>query len=258
MMRSRKLWKATKQLGHRVVDPLLTVPQALRLRPYLRQLADGEHRVTYPVPFYAQFASPELIEDIIYRRLDARQDPRWREFGAWTLEEYELWSWRACGIVCLKMVVEAAGGPQKPIMEWVDEGLALDGYRLYDARGRWIVEGWFYWPLICLAARYGLAGQVLGNVPAEEVCRRIESNRLVVASARTGANIGGHPGVKSEGGHLVVATGFGWHGGRCTHVVVNNPSGGAGMREQAEIPFRLFAREFAGRLMTFWPDNSTA
>lgn len=53
------------------------------------------------VPFHAQFASPELVDAIVRGRLRASADPRWRESGADSAQEYELWAGAGCGMACL-------------------------------------------------------------------------------------------------------------------------------------------------------------
>ncbi|MBV5330914.1 hypothetical protein JZU69_00485 [bacterium] len=75
-------------------------------------------RLPYPVPYYAQIASPELAESIFVQGMDPIHDPRWAESGAETPQEYAYWVERACGVACLKMCVEAVGGPTRPLVEW--------------------------------------------------------------------------------------------------------------------------------------------
>ena len=64
---------------------------------------DETIRLPYPIPYCAQVASPELAHPIFAGGMDARLDPRWRESGAETAEEYAYWCWRARGPACVKM-----------------------------------------------------------------------------------------------------------------------------------------------------------
>jgi hypothetical protein len=75
-------------------------------------------RLPYPVPYYAQVASLELAEAIFNQGMDPAQDPRWAESGADTPQEYAYWVERACGVACLKMCVEALGGPVRSLVDW--------------------------------------------------------------------------------------------------------------------------------------------
>ena len=120
-------------------------------------LASGTYRSPASVPYVAQFASPERICDYIHRGYDGTHDPRWRTFGATEPGEYAFWAPRVCALACIKMAVEAFYPQRQPTLwQLVKEGLAADGYRLRDERGRWIDEGWTVHAQIYLAARYGL------------------------------------------------------------------------------------------------------
>src|SRR5687767_10169423 len=83
------------------------------------------------VPYYCQFASPDLVHAFIYGDQPIDSDPRWAEYGANGPAEYAHWALRSCGVVCVKMAVEAitACTPQ-PVMHWVRAGLSIDGYLL--------------------------------------------------------------------------------------------------------------------------------
>src|SRR5512138_753865 len=85
-------------------------------------------RLPYSVPYYAQIASPELAESIFVQGMDPAKDPRWAESGAESPEEYAYWVERACGVACLKMCVEAAGGPVRSLVDWARLGLERGGY----------------------------------------------------------------------------------------------------------------------------------
>src|SRR5690242_19277041 len=52
-----------------------------------------------------QFASPDLIEAIVYRGLDLTEDPQWALSGAVDPDEYAYWAPRCCGMACLQMIL---------------------------------------------------------------------------------------------------------------------------------------------------------
>ncbi|MDJ0461714.1 hypothetical protein [Streptomyces sp. H27-C3] len=55
------------------------------------------------IPIHPQFASPHLIEQIVYDRLDPAADPAWEPSGAATVEDYGRWCGHLCGLTCLWM-----------------------------------------------------------------------------------------------------------------------------------------------------------
>ncbi|MFF9481834.1 hypothetical protein [Streptomyces sp. NPDC014733] len=88
----------------------------------------------HPVPYHAQGASAELVPAIIRREISAAEDPLWRAYGADSPEEYAWWSWRLCGIACLRMALdhwrdEAEGGMAPTAMALAEERLRAGGYR---------------------------------------------------------------------------------------------------------------------------------
>jgi hypothetical protein len=52
------------------------------------------------IPYYSQFASPELAYSYVHENFDGRQDRRWCEYGAELVDDYLFWCNRACGIAC--------------------------------------------------------------------------------------------------------------------------------------------------------------
>ncbi|WP_434588491.1 hypothetical protein [Streptomyces sp. A5-4] len=46
---------------------------------------------------HTQFASPHLIEQIVYDGLDPATDPAWETSGAATVEDYGRWCGHLCG-----------------------------------------------------------------------------------------------------------------------------------------------------------------
>lgn len=68
----------------------------------------------HPVPYYAQWESPDLVPDIIAGTLSAADDPLWQKSGAASPEEYAFWSWRLCGMACLRMALDHWRGSAPP------------------------------------------------------------------------------------------------------------------------------------------------
>ena len=69
------------------------------------------------IPYRSQYASPELAGEIAAGRLTLAGDPRWRDAGAASVEEYARWARCGCGMACLQMILAARGEPVPPIAE---------------------------------------------------------------------------------------------------------------------------------------------
>ena len=114
-------------------------------------------RLPYPVLYHAQIVSLELAESIFVNGLDPINDPRWAESGAETPKEYAYWVERACGVACLKMCVEAAGGPTRSLIDWARLCLRRDGYLIRtNSDGTKQEVGWVHAALAELTKDDGL------------------------------------------------------------------------------------------------------
>jgi len=112
--------------------------------------------VTILHPYYAQIASPELAEAIFVQGLDPTRITLGRE-RAETPQEYAYWVERACGVACLKMCVEALGGPRASLIDWARRGLNHGGYLIHHAENGDAHEvGWVHSALANLAREVGL------------------------------------------------------------------------------------------------------
>ena len=209
-------------------------------------------RVSYPVPYYAQVASPELAGPIFREEMDARDDPRWAETGARDADEYAYWVMRACGIVSMKTCIEALGGPQRTVMAWIEDGLARDAYRIrHDDQGNPFEVGWIHDGLIGMMRDCGLSA-VRQTGTVEDIQAAIQADRLVIASVTY--ELGSSLPVTRNWGHLVVVHGYQTSDERLlTGLLVNNPSGRApAFQQDALIPIERFREGFSGRMMVVW------
>ena len=98
----------------------------------------------YSVPYYSQVATPELAFQIFSHEMSPLDDPNWKETGTQMQEEYAYWVERSCGIACVKMCVEALGGPRLSMMEWIRRGLAIGGYLEKVENGTRVELGWIH------------------------------------------------------------------------------------------------------------------
>lgn len=209
-------------------------------------------RAAYPVPYYAQVASPELAGAIFGQGLDPALDPRWAESGAVSVEEYVYWTDRACGVACVKMCVEALGGPVRPLLEWARAGVKIGGY-LTDLRqgGSPYERGWLHSALAELIRGEGVAAQPR-PAALEEFPALLAAGSLMIASVSYEIGLPGP--VTKRGGHLVVVSGAELQDGRLAALIVHNPSGRtAEMRAYARIPVECFESGYTGRVIVVGP-----
>ena len=204
--------------------------------------------VPWAIPYAAQIASPELAQAIFGGQLDAQADPRWAESGADSPAEYAYWSKRACGAACVKMCVEALGGPVIPLVGWARAGAAAGGY-LTEPRpdGTQAERGWLH---SALAGLLQVRGLFAHPQPArlEEFPALIREPRLLIASVS--AQIGTELPITRRGGHLVVVSGVQVRGGKVELVEVYNPSGRTpALQAAAPISAERFSQAYTGRVI---------
>ncbi|MDZ7911474.1 MAG: hypothetical protein U5O16_06515 [Rhodococcus sp. (in: high G+C Gram-positive bacteria)] len=96
------------------------------------------------VPYFSQWESPELVDDILSGRIRTEDDPAWSASGTSTPEDYAFWSWRGCGIACLRMVLANSGVLPPPAMVVMRELEAAGAYRRDGDR----VAGMIYQPFV--------------------------------------------------------------------------------------------------------------
>lgn len=210
-------------------------------------------RLPYSVPYCAQIASPELAESIFVHGMDPARDPRWAESGAETPEEYAYWVERACGVACLKMCVEALGGPRRSLVDWARLGLERGGYLIrHNEDGSPREIGWVHNALAEMAKESGLSAESC-SASLEEIHEYLRRGYMVIASVSYEAGDDRLP-ITKQGGHLMVVIGAECVDGSPRAFYVNNPSG---RREELQAGARLelerFAAAYSGRIIVIGP-----
>ena len=139
----------------------------------------------------SQLASPK--ETLVRKFYGRIEDPEaMRRFGAGDVEDYSFWAWRACGVACVKMVIDACRPEQKvSLRELIARALGMGGYEFAGDKG------WKHKSLVELAFDYGLRGGSERFVSAERVVWHLSRKRAFVCGVDS-----------STGGHLVLIHGF--------------------------------------------------
>jgi hypothetical protein len=213
-------------------------------------------RLPYRFPYYAQIASPELAEEIFVRGMDPVLDPRWAESGAETPAEYAYWVERACGVACLKMCVEALGGPVRPLLDWARAGVRRGGYLVRQGSdGETHEVGWVHSALVEMARAEGLAARACPSAP-EEIPAFLRAGQVVIASVSYEAG-DDRVAITHRGGHLMVVTGAEIEDGRPLAFFVQNPSGRrAELQAGARLEMERFAPAYSGRVILISPPEA--
>jgi len=220
-------------------------------RVNMRHMSPGDHFVSPQPPYISQFASKELVSDILDRKRDPATDPKWTEFWFTSPRDYSFWSWRGCGLIAVKMVLDAYGAADGETMATLT-GRAVDlgGYKVCDKKGDAVDKGWFYGPLVELAEEFGIDGEVHGALSEEVICRNVIDDRFTVASVHPGVVRGDcdHKPPGADGGHLVLVWGCRWTGSECAGYYIHNPSGRVEeTQDRAFVPIARFREAFASR-----------
>ncbi len=171
------------------------------------------------VPYYSQWESPELTSAILTGKILASADPLWQNSGAVTPAEYELWSWNACGMACLKMLLQHKQALKVPLVTLAKQCLSYGGYQepLQDS------PGLFYKPFCTfVAAEYQLQARPVTALTITEIINTIGQGGYVIASV--------NPAIRdpdstptSKGGHLILLFGY---NKKTKTLYFHNPSGG--------------------------------
>ncbi|MET8560279.1 C39 family peptidase [Streptomyces flaveolus] len=205
----------------------------------MQQSSAPEISIRHEVPYHSQWESADLVPGLLAGQVKAEEDPLWQRSGATSQQEYAFWSWRICGMACLRMALDYWGLPSAGLVSLGREFLETGAY-VHRGNG---LDGLIYAPFAHHAAqRWGIKAQVRTDLTAEELPALLGEGKLVMLSV--------HPSIRTpevippdRGGHLVLAVG-------CTpgHLQIHNPSGLPGISQRfAEVPWPALSQFFARR-----------
>jgi hypothetical protein len=205
-------------------------------------ILDGSSALDVPdVPYFAQWESADLVPSILAGEVHAREDPLWARSGAASPEEYEFWSWKACGVACLRMMLKWWTEDTPAALPLVRECCDAGAYVVSSES----VKGLIYAPFCgYLRDRWNLDARIVTGIALPEVSGLISAGQFAILSV--------HPSVRDavqqppeRGGHLVLAV-----GGGPNRLILHNPSGLPNRSQQfASYDFDTLSRYFAGRGM---------
>ena len=229
---------------------LLSFYYKIRLPKYY-----GDYFVTPQPKYLSQFVSilPSSIKvtDPLTNKNDIKK------YGAKNSEEFTFWTWRNCGIACVKMILDAKKlGQKSNIMQLTREGIKLGGYITY-LDGKFVDKGWFHHSLKALLNKYDLKSSIKKWQSIESVAVDILSNAFVIISVTVPGrshiiNDGSFRAKKNAkyGGHLLLATGVKMNGKKIEGIYVHDPRGLESYQSHTWIPTQTFKRIFSNRTIT--------
>lgn len=197
----------------------------------------------YKVPYFAQWESPKLIYRILKKEISAADDPRWRESGAKTKDEYVLWSWNSCGMACLKMILSFVQKKKYSLVTLGKKCMEYGGYKPSSKNND--LKGLFYAPFVtCIQKEFGLKGRVVSLLPVDEIIYALDQGNVVIASVSPLIrNINIKP--SSKGGHLILIIGYDI---KKSILIFHNPSGDTrASQESVHVSIKDLKRFFAYR-----------
>ena len=200
-----------------------------------------EEFLHHHVPYFAQWESRDLVGDILKKKISAKDDPRWKESGARTKDEYESWSWACCGMACTKMLLAHTKGKVVPLVELAKKCTSYGGYTLPLENSK----GLIYRPYVrFLKQEFGLKARVLERVSIEEIMSELGKGKYIIASVN--AMIRRPESTPSHtGGHLILLLGY---DNKKRELYFHNPSGDLRKsQEYAVVSFDDFVKFFSGR-----------
>lgn len=198
------------------------------------------HSFLVDLPYFAQWESRHLVGDILAGRIRARDDPRWAKSGARTPEEYEFWSWRACGIACLRMILAGTRGETPSMIELARDLMGIGAF-VRQTEG---VKGLIYEPFArYLARQFHLRAMPIPQLSIDSALGSLRQGNLVFLASVSAMIRDSDSRPRARGGHLVLVLGV--YSG---DVVLHNPSG-KDVKSQsfARVPMRRFQECFAGK-----------
>ena len=193
--------------------------------------------IHHELPYFSQWESRELVEKIITKQIEAKDDPRWQESGAKDVKEYTSWSWSCCGMACLKMILAHKKNEVIPLVTLGKQCVKYDGYKLPLENH----PGLYYKPFVqFIKEKYSLNGRATSALTLTDIKNTLSDGGYVIASVTPEIRYTEKDPVK-KGGHLVLL--FGYDDSKQT-IYLHNPSGFKNSQEKVAISYSQFKKFF--------------
>lgn len=199
------------------------------------------------ISYFSQWESPELVDDILSNKIDARQDPLWKNSGALNPLEYLNWSWSICGIACLKMILESKGNIKYPLIKLAKNGLTHGFYSINKSayqKEDYVnsISNLKYKPFVkFINENLPLSSIIINSSTLKEIIYYLEKKYFVIASVNAKIR-DPKSNPPKKGGHLVLILGYDMKNKTLTF---HNPSGiYRKSQEYTKISFSEFNKFF--------------
>lgn len=213
------------------------VLRAKHLHEDLQRKTHKPHFIHQKLPYFSQWESRDLVEKIITKQIQAKDDPRWKESGAKNTEEYTTWSWSGCGMACLKMILAHKQHQVIPLVTLGKQCLKYGGYKLPLENH----PGLYYKPFVrFVKGKYNLNGRAVGTLTLNEIKRVLSKGGHAIVSVTPEIRFPAKNPTK-RGGHLVLL--FGYDDEKQV-IYLHNPSGFKDSQEKVSISYNQFKKFF--------------
>ncbi len=195
------------------------------------------------VPYFCQFMSAGLVEKYINDKPSLATDPKWRESGAQTIEEYQMWTWSDCGIACFKMILNVISKDHKsPTIIELAKGAKQFGAFEDDPK----MPSGLHYKEFCtyVSSEFGLSAKPEPTLGLQRIKYEISIGNYVISSVNPSIRNPESPTPVTRGGHLVLVVGYNENG-----IYIHNPSGYQSNNSQnrASVTYAQFRKFFSGR-----------
>lgn len=146
-------------------------------------LKDQKYLCGYTINYYSQWESRNLNKSIELHTIEAKEDPLWRNSGAGSKEEYELWSKNICAIACFKMVADNLGFISKEIksISFAKQSIRY-GIYIYKENEKKI-EGIFWQPFQnFFLEKYKIKSYIIKCLTITKICQLLLNNKIIFLS----------------------------------------------------------------------------
>jgi hypothetical protein len=202
------------------------------------------NEISHDLPYFSQWESPELVDQILVRAFNTGDDPKWKLSGAKNREEYEFITWHICGLACLKSILVYRGYKNINLVTLFHLAEKYGVYHILE--GNHDIRGLYYKPFVLFTLKvFNTETEVAPFLSIKRILYELSQNRVVIASVHPSIRNVNSPNPSLKGGHLVLVTGYNKVAKTLT---LHNPSGYYNISQNNVIvSFSNFKRFFANR-----------